>query len=343
LNIKTIAKLARVSTSAVSIALNGKPGVSEKTRNNILRIAREVEYRHRALPDPLAVKTVQFVACVDGDIIGDDMSRSPFFVDLVRNIEREARHLGYACMISTVPISAAAKQIERMRAPFANAGLILLGTNIENPQLEALAAIAKHVVVVDTLAVGTHLNTVAINNRQGAMLAAQHLLDLGHHSIGYGCGGKRISNFEEREIGFRDALAAVGISFAESNRFPLPSDIKGAATTFSEQLSDRKGNMPTAIFCDNDYMAIGLIKALSAAGYRVPKDCSIIGFDNINEGRVISPELTTIHVPVDQISKRAVERLVELLNGSDGPPIKQIVDTSLVIRDSTSASCVDVC
>ncbi|WP_165354537.1 LacI family DNA-binding transcriptional regulator [Tropicimonas sp. IMCC6043] len=338
INITTIARAAGVSTSSVSLALNGKPGVSEETRQNILRIARESGYRHHATSDTSGMRVLQILACAEGEIVGEDMSRSPFFMDLVRSIEREARTHGYSCIVSTVSLSEVEREVHRILAPFANSGLVLLGTNLDDSQLESLARLAEHTVVIDTLAARTPLNTVVMNNRQGAILATRHLLELGHRSFGYCHGTRRISNFRERERGFLETLGEAGLSVPATSRFALTSDIQVATAEMSRMLSDRETPMPTALVCENDYLAIGAIRALTAADYRVPDDISVVGFDDIAESRVTSPELTTVHVSTDVIARNAVSRLVELQKDPLSLPVKQIVDTHLVIRQSTAAA-----
>ena len=91
------------------------------------------------------------------------------------------------------------------------------------------------------------------------------------------------------------------------------------------------------MFCENDYIAIGVVKALTGAGLRVPDDVSVVGFDNINETSIVTPELTTIHAPRERIAQLAVNRLLALMKGDSGAPIKQIIDVELVVRQSTIA------
>lgn len=335
MSLAKIAQLANVSKSAVSIALNGKPGVSDETRAEILKIAQKTGYIQRPRPQASSVKTIRILAVTEGDIVNANFSNSPFFIELMERIQRATELAGYACVVSTVPLQDALTELTRIEAALPSAGILLLGTNLDPGIVTALCRMGGATVVVDALDEWLPVNAVVMNNRQGARLAVDHLADLGHRRVGFGRCVTRIPNFIAREQGFADSLAAHGIGLATEDVFALPSSVDGAQAAFSRIVAERAGNLPTAVFCENDYMAIGVVKALLAAGRRVPEDVSIVGFDDISEARIITPELTTVRVERDRIAQLAVERLLALLRGDAGVPIKQIVDVSLVIRSST--------
>jgi DNA-binding LacI/PurR family transcriptional regulator len=337
MNLAKIAQIANVSKSAVSIALNGKPGVSEVTRAEILRIARETGYVQRARPRADKAKTIRILAVVEGNIVSADFSRSPFFVELVARIQKATELAGYACVVSMVPLQDANAELTRIEAALPSAGLLLLGTNLNSGQVTELCRHGTASVVVDTLDELLPVNMVVMNNRQGALLAAEHLMRLGHRHIGFGRCETRIANFQMREQGFIRGLANHGLVVAPHSVFPLPSSIEGSQAAFARYLEERRGDLPTAIFCENDYMAIGVVRALAGAGLSVPGDVSVVGFDDIGEASVVTPELTTVHVAKDQIARFAVERLLAIMQGETGTSIKQIVDVDLVIRQSTAA------
>ena len=337
MNLAKIAELANVSKSAVSIALNGKPGVSEATRAEILRIARETGYVQRPRQLASTAKTIRILAVVEGNIVNADFSRSPFFVELVDCIQKATELAGYACVVSTVPLQDARSELARIEGALPSAGFLLLGTNLAGDQVTELCRAGRASVVVDTLDELLPVNMVVMNNRQGALLAADHLVGLGHRRIGLGRCTTRISNFRAREQGFMEGLANHGLVLGPESVLPLPPSIEGSQAIFSQYISERRAELPTALFCENDYMAIGVVKALVGAGIRVPAEVSVVGFDDIGEASVVTPELTTVHVAKDQIARFAVERLLAIMTADAGMPTKQIIDVDLVVRQSTIA------
>jgi LacI family transcriptional regulator len=338
MNLEKIAQLANVSKSAVSIALNGKPGVSDETRAEILRIARETGYIQRSRSHAGRAKTIRILAVAEGDIVRANFSNSPFFVELVEQAQRATELAGYACVVSTISLQDAIAELSRIEAALPSAGVLLLGTNLESGLVTELCRESAGTVVIDALDELLPVNSVVMNNRQGACLAANHLVDLGHRRIGLGRCVTRIANFAAREEAFVQRLAERGIQLEKRDIFALPSAIEGAQTAFAKAIAERRDDLPSAIFCENDYMAIGLVRAFLAAGLRVPEDVSIVGFDDINEAVIVTPELTTIRVDRDRIAQLAVARLLALLRGEAGMPIKQIIDVRLIVRRSTTAA-----
>ena len=335
MTITRIAELAGVSTSAVSIALNGKSGVSQATRDKILRIAREIGYRHHGLMDAGTGHVVRILGFAD-DLMGEDMSRSPFFFKLVSDVERVARAAGYECLFSTAPISEAGKRLERLCTDEQGPSTLLLATNLGDDMLAPLGCGPGRVVVLDALAIGAPVDSVVMNNRQGMALATRKLIEFGHTHIGYCYGRTRISNFLERESGFYDELRKAGLTVSDADRVAVSSEINTAQQDLSVWLDQRSAPLPTALVCENDYMAIGALRALAAAGYSVPGDVSVTGFDDIAESAVTTPDLTTINVSTREIAQAAISRLLDTARQPDSVPIKQIIDTRLVVRGSTA-------
>jgi len=338
MNLAKIAKLANVSKSAVSMALNGKPGVSGATRARVLRIAREIGYTPRSVGAGVSNKVVRLLACVEGEVVSASFARMPFFLKLIEHIQEAASSSGYGCVVSTVPLASAVEELAKVETTMHSAGLILLGTNLRVPEMRAIGEGRPKLVVVDAFDEVLPLNMVVMNNRQGANLAAQHLLALGHRRVGYGRCATRVLNFEAREKGFLDVLASQDLAVDAADFFALPASIEGAQKAFSAAIEGRRKDLPTAIFCESDYLAVGVVRALANAGVAVPEQISVVGFDNIPESSLVTPELTTVHVAKDQIAHTAVERLLELMDEDekDHSAVKQIIDTRLVERASTA-------
>jgi DNA-binding LacI/PurR family transcriptional regulator len=181
------------------------------------------------------------------------------------------------------------------------------------------------------------VNFIVMNNVLGTHQAATHMHSLGHKEIGYVQSNSGMFNFDSRRHGFNTALKEHGIKLDPCNVFTAHPTMLNAQEEFKEQwLKRTKENkpLPTALFCECDYLAISTIKSLAELGVSVPDDISIVGFDNINESMVITPELTTIHVEKEQMAVLTVERLIQIIENKNEIKMKTLVDTKLVERKS---------
>jgi len=343
MKIDDIAKLANVSKSAVSLALNGKNGVSQKTREKVLRIAQE----HGYIPRPiikadqfvqLNTKLLRFVAVTNAGIVTEQYESLPFFTELIHNLDRQIGTSGYSLMVSSISIENFQDEITRLEQEQKSAGILLLGTNLTPEQINLVASVQPNIVVLDTCFETLDVSFVVMNNVYGAYQAGQYLMELGHQEIGYVGSNTRMYNFDMRRKGFLQALSENGLMIAETNYFSVSPTVISSQDVFKEKIKNRLNQLPSALFCEADYMAISVIKSLTELGVRVPDDVSVIGFDNIFESQVITPELTTIHVKKDRIALLAVEKLIKQIENTDTDRIKLFVDTELIERKSCVVS-----
>ncbi|MBU9711224.1 LacI family DNA-binding transcriptional regulator [Evansella tamaricis] len=336
MKIKDIAKLANVSVSAVSLALNGKPGISEATREKIVKISREHGYTTRSIAkkeEYISSKVVKFVACTGASIVSEKYETLPFFTELIHDFSEKIKEKGYSLMVSTINIQDFHKEISLLGDDPAGNGIILLGTNLNYEQISFANEKINNLVVIDTCFETLNVDFVVMNNLLGAYLVALYLVENGHTSIGYVESDSRIYNFDMRKRAFYQALDERGLTIDKEYIFKIkPTDIS-AQDNFIKRI-DNLSTLPTALFCECDYMAISIIKALSEVGIHVPQDISVIGFDDIREAQIIHPELTTIHVPKYTIASMAVERLIEKIENETKDSLKILVDTDLVERNS---------
>ncbi|MEY2191122.1 LacI family DNA-binding transcriptional regulator [Neobacillus sp. BF23-41] len=345
MKIDDIAKLANVSKSAVSLALNGKNGVSQKTREKVLRIAQE----HGYIPRPIIkadqyfqpnTKLLRFIACTNAGIITEQYESLPFFMELIHNLDKQIGSSGYSLLVSSISIESLQEEVSRLEQEQKSAGILLLGTNLTQEQINLVAEIQPNIVVLDTCFETLDVNFVVMNNVYGAYQAGQYLMELEHQQIGYVGSNTRMYNFDMRKKGFLQALTENGLKIAESNYFSLSPTVISSQDAFKEKINKRMGQLPTALFCEADYMAISVIKSLTELGIKVPEDISVIGFDNIFESQVITPELTTIHVKKDKIALLSVEKLIRQIENNDSDKIKLFVDTELIERNSCAVNKV---
>jgi DNA-binding LacI/PurR family transcriptional regulator len=338
LKIDDIARLANVSKSAVSLALNGKRGVSEETREKVLKIAQDHGYISRAIIKAdqyyqTSSKILRFVACTNEGIVTDHYDTMPFFTELINCIDRHTDASGFSLIISAVKINQLYEEISRLEREQKSDGILLLGTNLSPEQIKLVAEVQPNLVVLDTCFNTIDINFVVMNNQYGGYQAAKHLMDLGHQNIGYVSSDTRMYNFKMREKGFFEALSENDLKIDKTNYYSLSPTLITSQDSFKEAIKNQK-ELPSALFCECDYIAISVLKSLYELGIKVPEDISIIGFDNIFESKVVTPELTTINVKKDQIASMAVEKLIKIINEEDTDKVKIFVDTELITRNS---------
>jgi DNA-binding LacI/PurR family transcriptional regulator len=339
MKIDDIAKLANVSKSAVSLALNGKIGVSDKTREKILKIAEE----HGYIPRPIIkaeqyvhtnTKILRFVAVTNEGIVTEQFESLPFFMELIKNIDNHTGSSGYSLMVSSINKENLEDEITRLENEQKSSGILLLGTNLTPDQINVVANIQPNLVVLDTCFETLDINFVVMNNVFGAYQAGKYLINLGHKNIGYVESNIRMYNFDMRKRGFIEALTEENLRVDDHHYFSISPTIIASQEAFIDKIKNNVENLPTALFCETDYMAISIIKSFMELGIKVPDDISVIGFDNIFESRVITPELTTVHVKKDKIALLAVEKLIRIIESNDTDKIKLLVDTELIVRNS---------
>ena len=341
IKMEDIARLANVSKSAVSLALSGKSGISEETRSKIWQIAKEHGYQPRTTVKPDKKNglshTLRFVACTNSGIVLEQFNKQPFFMELIHHIEEQCRMRGYSLFYSSVPTENMEETILTMENENETSGMILLGTNLTAQQVGLIARKQPNLVVLDTCFETLNVNFIVMNNVMGAYQAARHLIELGHRRIGYVQSDSRMYNFDARKKGFLQALEEMQLRVEDAHWFSVPPTIVSSQEEFKLGLQKLDGELPTALFCECDYIAISVIKSCTELGIRIPEDLSVIGFDNIHESTIITPELTTVHVEKAAIAELAVAKLLDVVEHEDKVKLKSFIDTQLVIRQSCKA------
>ena len=335
MKIEDIARLANVSKSAVSLAINGKAGVSEKTRKRILKIAEENNYIPlRNTGNRIKKKTtIRLVVCKSPDLITEQYHNLPFFNELISYLSIGVNEYPYNLVISTFDESSIIEDLKEVEKEQPSEGIILLGTNLGKKKVRLIHKYYSNLVILDTHHPDIDASFVSINNFLGGYSAADYLIQQGHKRISYIMGTPRITNFEERKSGFFSRLEEENLSIPNEYFFQLPAmEIKDGRDIREE--FQKLTKLPTAIFCENDYMAISMIKCLKTLDINVPEQISVVGFDDIQESRVISPELTTLQVNKKEMAIQALALLDKQINKSITSKHIQ-VNTSLIARKSS--------
>ncbi len=312
MRLEDIAKLAGVSKATVSMVLNNRKGVGDETRKRVLDVVTSHGYVPKSLVDPTqlyAAKTIRFLAFATDDVVSEGYGEAPFFAEVLEGIEAESRRLGYELTFSTLR---SAEEFEHITARNMSYGYLLLGTNVSEDLVRSIVGREPATIVLDTGFDFVDANFVMLDNTSGAYAAVDYLIDLGHRRIGYVQGRTRIQNFRHRRRGFDAALRRHGLELHERDVVSVPPDTELGEQAFERHLREREGPLPSAFFCENDYIALGVMKALRSAGIEVPADVSVMGFDNVPRAAVVEPPLTTMNVDKHALGALAVRRLVEV-------------------------------
>jgi LacI family repressor for deo operon, udp, cdd, tsx, nupC, and nupG len=321
-----IARLANVSVATVSRALAGSPRVTAETRRRIEALVAQTGYVVNHAAAGLRLQRSRQVLVLLPTIA------NPFFSDVVLGIEDAAQQAGFSVLIaSTGGLREREDVLARPLLTGAVDGLILLTGR--KPGVVDSQELDRRIVALSERIAG--LAVVTTDNVAASHAAAAHLIVLGHRRIGHigGPAGNILS--ADRQRGYRAALAAAGIAF--DGRLVAAGDFTFAAGAEAMRRLLAATPAPTAVTCANDELAIGAIGAARAAGLRVPRDLSVVGFDDIQFAAAFDPPLTTIRQSRREMGARAMALLADVLEGRPPARRRVLLPYALVLRGSTAA------
>lgn len=329
--LRDIAKRANVSPATVSNALNGRAGVSKAVQENILSIAQEMGYQlnRESAKSSRHVRLIVFRS--HGMVVMD----TQFFSELIESIQLECHRMGLELLISHVTARKDMDYINQINA-FRNeecAGIILLGTEMDEEELKQFTDFRSPMVVLDNLFRLEGVHSVVMNNWQAGYLAAEALYAAGHRDIQHITSSIGFNNMTDRRLGVTEGLNKHGLSLKEDQIWPVRPTMNGAYEDMKALIQERK-KLPEAFFAANDIMAIGCMRAIREAGYRVPEDVSIIGMDDTSICLACTPQLSTVHVFRRELGQTAVRTLFSLPDEKSACFLKTEVGVELVMRDS---------
>ena len=339
---KEIAEKVGVSPAAVSLAMNGKPGVSVATREKILAEAVRVGYAKQTESGPTSAQNIRYVIFLDG---GSTVKETSFYSIVLQGIESKAKAYGYNVLISY--FDANGNWDEQIASICKDvAGLIVLATEIEDRHIRkaiehGLGKQPIPVVLVDNATSMVDVDCVVTDNLGGAYHAVMYLLNKNHPDVGYLRSKSRIDSFDERESGVMKARRKFGISeHTPLQRICVGISSEDAFYDMAKWLDD--GGKPlSAFFADNDIIAAACIRAFKSRGYRIPEDVSIVGFDDMPVCTMVDPPLTTIRVMKSLMGMTSMDMLYQRIQ--DGAHalsderigvLRTTISTHLVERES---------
>ncbi|ANF47598.1 MULTISPECIES: LacI family DNA-binding transcriptional regulator [Priestia] len=330
--IKDIARVAGVSVTTVSRALNGYSDVNEKTRQKIADVARELNYSPNTLARGLVMQKSKTIGLLVSGISRESV-KDNFTFEVLCGVNERASTLGYDLILfNTNTMMQREKTYTQLCRERRVDGAIIQGIKKEDPYLKEVVESDIPCVLVDIPVHSNSVGYVTTDNALGAKKAVEHLASLGHKHIGMINGHEDAFVSQERLNGYREALKECGLSFRSEWVVSGNFEEKKAEKAVRELINRHKE--VTAIFCASDLMALGALKACKELGLHVPKEMSIVGYDNIVLASYSSPNLTTVGQEVYQIGYEAADLLIEMLEGKE-TNMKRYLDTKLIIREST--------
>ena len=324
-----VARAAGVSYATVSRVVNGYAHVRDDTRQRVLLAMRELGYVAHTSARALASGRTQVIGLLAQEV------DNAFFSAVIRGVDQQVSALDYDFLVCTTHArrEKEAEYVARLSHGMVDGLLIVLPRDLPD-YVEQLRTESFPFVLIDYDDAAPGCNVVNAANRSGTREAIRHLITLGHRRIGFITGRDNVGATHERLAGYREELAVVGLpldpAYVVQGDFWEPRGY--TATRELLALPER----PTAIFTSSDMAAFGALRAARDAGLVVPDDLSVVGFDDIPEASFVTPALTTVHQPLREMGRAAVRRLISMLVDPQQPPTRLVLETDLVVRESTA-------
>jgi LacI family transcriptional regulator len=325
-----VAARAGVSLGTVSNVLNRPDRVSPRTRERVLRAIEELGFVRNEAARQLRAGKSRTVGLVVLDV------RNPFFTDVAAGVEDTAAASGSSVVLCNSNDDVAREQhylsmLKEQRA----FGILITPVGDDDRAIEEIRRMGTPVVLVDRPA-SRRQCSVSVNDRLGGELAVAHLIEQGHTRIAFVGGPVSLDQVSQRLAGARAAVAAAGLppdslTVVETPRLDVESGRAGGATLAAAR------TRPTAAFCANDLLALGVLQDAVRRGRSVPDDLAIVGYDDIDFAAAAAVPLTSVRQPRFQLGRTAMELLLEEATGPESHQHRQVVfEPDLVVRESTT-------
>ena len=332
-NLEYIARIAGVSRSTVSRVINHHPNVRSSTRDRVLQVIRENNFRPNLAARSLVTQQTRVLSLVIPQAIAYTFT-DPYFPTILQSIMMKAGEFDYAVMLW---IGNSDEDHERFsQRVIRNSlfdGLLVASAGQDDPLIPYLSETGFPFLLVGPPPFD-NLNYIDVDNEGGAFAAVSHLIEVGWTRIGLITGPLNMGSAVCRVAGYRRALRTAG--------YPVDEAIvaEGAYTEQSgydamRLLLDRGVD---AAFCSSDMMAFGALRAIAECGRQVGRDIGVAGFDDLPASASTNPPLTTVHQPISGIGIQATQMLIDLLTGRAEPPYQRILPAHLIVRGSSDPS-----
>ena len=325
--IEDVAKLAGVSIATVSRAIHDPHKVAESTRKKVTNAIARTGYIANAMAQNLRMQRSKMVMMLVPSIA------DPNFTGILIGLEKVAQLRGYGVLIGNTQgqVGLEETHLRFLSTGMADGLILLTGHKPVAGWNKSASANLPPVVAVNKQLSEKNISFIGIDDKAASKVATEYLLSLGHKRIVYVSGGKGDLVSDLREEGYRAGLAE-GSGHIEGWRVDSDGTTEGGRSAVERLFI--KDTLPTAFFCFNDNTAIGVIAALHLRGHRVPEDFSVIGFDDIPFAHNVTPALTTIRQPRQQIGEAAMTCLLDQIQNRTKPPVKKLLRGDLIVRAS---------
>jgi LacI family transcriptional regulator len=323
--IKDVAAQAGVSVATVSRVLNNNPSVTEETRNRVYDAMAALNYRPNAVARSLRTEATKTLGLIIGDIL------NPFFTELARAVEDEAREAGYTVVIGNAD-ERANQQDHYVRTLLEQRvdGLIICPTAEVTPLVEEVSRSGLPLVFLDRTLPGIDVPSVRADGTQAIMELIAHLRTLGHRRIAFISGPGILSTGRERTQAFLAAAAREGLEIPEE--YVQAGDFRAASgQALTSALLDLP-EPPEAIFLGDNLMSLGALDEIRRRGLRIPDDIVLASFDDVPWFAHVDPPITAISQPTAELGRRAVRVILDALRGN--PAESVVLPATLVVRES---------
>ena len=322
-----VAQQADVSKATVSHVINGTRFVEENTKQRVLQAITELDYRPNAAARSLTTQRTGIIGMVIAD------ATNLFFSEMLLGVESVIRSKNYGLVVCNT------NETLELEDHYLNLlldqrvdGIIAAATSQRWNALVAAEVQHTPVVFVDRGFESLEGPFVGVDNRGGAEIGTNHLIECGHRQIGILAGLQRLSTMRERVIGFRQAMSKANLTCREDWVATSELSIEGGKATALALLNQPV--RPTALFVNNNLLCLGALLALRELGLRCPRDISLASFDDHPWAAVADPPLTVVRQPARQVGRNAAELLYEVLSGAAPAMQRIILPCELVVRQS---------
>jgi DNA-binding LacI/PurR family transcriptional regulator len=328
-NIREVAKRAGVSTATVSRVVNGTAPVDARTEKRVRAAIARTGYYPNTHARTLGTGKSHIYGMIISDI------ENPFFPELVKCFERIAVEHGHEVLIANTDYRAERMEVcvRRMLERKVD-GVAIMTSEMDSELIQMLSGRGIPIVFLDTGAAGDKMSDISLDYDSGVNLAIDHLTSLGHRKIAFVGGPVNLASARIRHRAFLAALERKRLEHWDGFIRSGNHRFDGGFTAMAEIL--KLEHRPTAVLASNDLTAIGVMRAVSAAGLRVPEDISVVGFDDIALSSFMSPPLTTIRLPRADIAEYAFASLYAASQRGVNQGVTHIVRAELIIRESTA-------
>ncbi|MCW3489413.1 LacI family DNA-binding transcriptional regulator [Dethiobacter alkaliphilus] len=326
---KDVAKKAGVSQATVSRVLNNYHYVGEKTRRKVTEAIAELGYQPNEIARSMALQKTSTLGLIVPDLT------NPFYSEISKSIISRAKEFKYNVIVCNSDNSKALQDfyidfLQQKRVD----GIIMASVALEDENVEKMVRSGFPCIFCNRRLAMKTANFVSSDNKKGAKLAINHLLEKGHRKIAFISGPQTFSTAVERFAGYKEALKEQGVpivaQFVRQGNYDKESGYHVTKELLA--LPER----PTAIFASNDVMALSSMEAILDAGLQIPEDIALVGYDDIDMSGHRRIELTTVAQQKDEVGRLAVDKLIETIKGGTDKPYHVFLEPKLIIRNTTA-------